>query len=60
MVLESVDPAGKSYKLVFKTENMKMIPGDYTVDISAKGIAKFTGLSNSLSYFVTLETSSQY
>jgi len=49
-----------NYKLIFKTENLKILPGDYRVEISSKGIAKFTGKSNGLCYFVTLETSSQY
>lgn len=52
--------ADSAYKLIFKTENLKILPGDYRVEISSKGIAKFTGKNNGLSYFVTLETSSQY
>lgn len=51
---------GSIYKLIFKTENLKMLPGDYSVEISSKGIAKFIGKTNNLVYFVTLETSSVY
>lgn len=52
--------ADSSYKLVFRTENLKMLPGDYSVEISSRGIAKFIGKTNGLVYFVTLETSSTY
>jgi len=58
--LSSVTATGNPYKLVFKTENLKMLPGNYKVEISSKGIAKFIGETNNLVYFVTLETSSTY
>ena len=38
--------SGKSFKAVFKLENMKMMNYDYKVEISSKGIAKFTSLNN--------------
>lgn len=60
VALSDVSAEGKSYKLIFRTENLKMIPGNYSVEISSKGIAKFIGETNGLVYFVTLETSSQY
>jgi hypothetical protein len=60
MILENVNPEGKSYKLIFKTENLKMIPGSYDVEISSRGIAKFVGTTDDIVYYVTLETSSQY
>lgn len=51
---------GQKYKLIFKSENLKMLPGNYKVEISSRGIAKFTDEVNGLVYFVTLETSSVY
>lgn len=48
------------YKLIFKTENLKMMPGTYNVEISAKGISKFVGETNNLAYYVTLEMNSIY
>ena len=60
VVLENVNANGQSYKLIFKSENLKMLPGTYNVEISSKGIAKFVGESNGLVYYVTLETSSVY
>jgi hypothetical protein len=58
--LPEVIPEGKKYNLVFKTENLKMLPGSYDVIISSRGIAKFVGTNNNLTYFATLETSSSY
>lgn len=58
--LSNVETNGSEYKLIFKTENLKMLPGTYNVEISSKGIAKFIGESNNITYYVTLETSSTY
>lgn len=58
--LSNMEGNGKNYKLIFKTENLKMIPGEYDVEISSRGIAKFIGKSEDIVYFVTLETSSYY
>lgn len=58
--VEGVDVAGTKYNLIFKTENLKMLPGDYEVEISAKGIAKFTDTNRDIVYYITLETSSSY
>ena len=58
--LSEFDSGGNSYKLIFKTENLKMLSGNYDVEICSKGIAKFIGKTNNLVYYITLETSSQY
>lgn len=58
--LTTVTANGQSYRLIFRTENLKMIPGEYNVEISSKGIAKFTSKTDDIVYFVTLEVSSQY
>lgn len=42
-----------TFKAVFKTENIKMIQGDYKVDICSKGISKF--YTDNLEYFVAVE-----
>lgn len=59
VMLEGVDANGK-YNLIFRSENLKMIPGNYNVEICSKGIAKFSDPVNELTYFITLETSSTY
>lgn len=58
--LSEVDPNEIKYRLVFKTENLKMLPGNYEIEICSKGIAKFTEASKGLVYFVTLEINSVY
>ena len=52
---ESTD---KTFRCVFKIENFKMVPGDYDVEISSKGIAKFS--QNQLQYWIATESSSTY
>lgn len=46
---------GKSYKIVFKTENIKMIPGEYEVQISFKGFAHFKNTKDDIQYWVAFE-----
>lgn len=57
--LDGVEATGK-YNLVFKSDNLKIIPGNYNVEICSKGIAKFTDPVREITYFITLETSSTY
>ena len=56
--MADVDPQGNSFKLVFKTENLKVIPDTYVVEISSKGISTWTSTTNELKYWITIETSS--
>lgn len=60
LVMDGVDAGDKVFKLIFKRDNLKMLMGDYEVEISAKGIAKFYESNKGLTYYVTLETSSTY
>jgi len=39
----------------FKVENLKLLSGDYTVELSTKGISRFTHKSKDLVYFIALE-----
>ena len=52
----------KTFKAVFKTENMKLLPGDYDVSISSRGISKFVGkgFPYEIEYYVAVETSSTF
>lgn len=46
----------KKFKLVFKAENLKLIPQDYNVRITSKGISHFKGSSVvDVDYWITLE-----
>jgi uncharacterized protein YegJ (DUF2314 family) len=58
--MSEVDSDGKVFKLVFKTENLKVIPDTYSVEISSKGISTWTSTTNEIKYWITLETSSKF
>jgi hypothetical protein len=48
----------KEFKSVFKTENLKMIPGSYEVMVSSKGIAHFKNKKDSVEYWIATEKDS--
>jgi hypothetical protein len=49
-----------TFRMVFKSENLKLIPGDYRVSISAKGMGRFFNEKLGLEYFIATETTSKY
>lgn len=49
-----------NFNLIFKVENLKMIPGNYNVQICSKGISIFNDPTKDITYYITLETSSTY
>jgi len=51
---------GSKFDFVFKTENWKMLPGNYDVTIASKGIAHFKGEKNDLNYWIALEKDSTF
>jgi hypothetical protein len=53
--IQVADGDGKKYKVVFKTENMKLIPGSYDVEISFKGIGHFKNTKAELDYWIAIE-----
>jgi hypothetical protein len=46
---------GQKYKLVFKTENLKLVNGAYDVEISSKGIAHFKNTKLDIQYWIAIE-----
>tara|TARA_B110000285_G_C14861687_1_gene484866 strand:+ start:96 stop:710 length:615 start_codon:yes stop_codon:yes gene_type:complete len=48
------------FRFVFKTENMKMLPGNYDVEISSKGISHWQMQGQKLQYWIANEASSTY
>jgi hypothetical protein len=50
------DYAGKDFVATFKTDNLKLLPDDYTVELQVNAFAKFTNAKNTLKYFIALET----
>ena len=51
--LDGEIPSGVSFKMVLKFDNLKLIPDDYRVRISSKGISHFDGTK--VEYFVAVE-----
>ena len=73
MAYNSKDPSADDYKenvlirqskgectFIFKTENFKMMPFDYNVKISSRGISQFTSIDSNvgLTYWVAVEENS--
>lgn len=58
--LEVADDNGDSYKMIFKTEALKMIPGSYDVAISSRGVSHFTNRARDLQYWITTEAGSTF
>lgn len=49
-------PVGKTdaeFRFIFKAENLKLLNGDYTVKISSKGLANFSGVD--VEYYIAVE-----
>lgn len=58
---EAVGTTDKSFKVNLKVENLKMIPGDYTVSVSSKKISRFKSSTTSdLVYYVAVEADSTF
>jgi len=58
--LEIADGNGDKYRMIFKTENLKMISGSYDVKISSKGISHFKNKNKDLQYWITTEAGSTF
>jgi len=50
----------KNFNIVMKKENLKIVPGDYDVSISSKGISHFKNVNLDLEYWIALEPTSEY
>ena len=46
------------FKIIIKTDNLKLLPQDYQVTLCAKGISEFKG--EGVTYFVAIDTKSTY
>lgn len=49
-----------TFKLIFVTENLKMVPGTYDVAISSKGISHFKHATDQIEYWIATEAGSKY
>jgi hypothetical protein len=50
----------KTFKVNFKTENLRLLPGEYAVSISAKKISRFKHTSIDAVFYVALEATSTF
>lgn len=48
------------FRMVFKSENLKLIGGDYKVSVSSKGMGRFHNEKAGLEYFIATEASSKF
>ena len=55
-----VGETNSKFEFHFKTEHLKMLPGDYNVSISSKLISNFKHKSKPIEYWVALENTSKY
>ena len=55
----NIGTTDKVYRAVFKLDNIvKVIPGNYSVDISSKGISHFQ--SDEIEYWIAIESTSTF
>ena len=55
---ERVGTTDKKFRAIFKTENIKLLPGDYEVEVSSGGISHFKG--DGVDYWIAVETNSTF
>jgi hypothetical protein len=58
--LEIAEGNGNKYRMVFKTENFKMLSGGYDVQISSKGISHFKHKTVNIQYWIATEAGSTF
>ena len=46
------------FRMIIRAENIKLLPGDYNVEISSKGLSRFS--TNDIEYFIAVESNSTY
>jgi hypothetical protein len=46
--------------MFFKVENLKLMPGEYTVNITEKVVSQFEHKTKNLRYWIALEADSKY
>lgn len=54
----NVGESNSVFRAIFKSENLKIMDGDYTVSISSKGISQFLGTE--VSYWIAVEATSTF
>ncbi len=52
--------SGAKFEFIFDVDNLKMIPGDYTVEISEKVVSCFSNKNEPITYWIALNADSTY
>ena len=52
--------SGATFEFIFDVENLKILPGDYTVEISEKVVSSFSNKNEPLTYWIALNADSTY
>lgn len=55
-----VGKSDTNYRMIFRLDNLKVLPRDYNVVISSKGISKFSSTTGDVVYYIATETSSKF
>jgi len=50
----------KKFRMIFSSENLRLLPGSYSVTLSSKGIGHFKNNTLPVEYWITTETGSKY
>ena len=50
----------RDFEFVFRVDNLKLLPGDYRVDVTDKVVSQFTHTQLDLKYWIALESDSRY
>lgn len=58
VVISDENVPSESFDMIFKTEKLKMLPMDYNIVISSRGIAKFE--AETIKYYITTEEDSKF
>jgi hypothetical protein len=45
----------RDFKAVFKIDNIKVLPGEYEVEIASAGVSRFTSTTKKLTYWIAIE-----
>ena len=53
-----VGETSNTFRMIIRAENIKLLPGDYNVQISSKGLSHFS--SNDVEYWIAVETNSTF
>lgn len=56
----NTNTSDKKYRMIFATENLRFIEGEYELKIASKGIAHFKNKTVPIEYWVMAETGSKY